>query len=119
RLSRGGRELALPAPPYLAGLGAWSFYILQSPGQFWSQFAGNASGIASEFTEMNRWSGLSAPLKAFYREIVRYLGAFDWYSAPNFWVRLQLSILVVYALGIVGALCTPSIRRRPGYRALL
>jgi hypothetical protein len=115
----GWREVALAAAPYLAGLGAWSLYIIQSPAQFWSQFSGNASGIASEFTEFSRWSGLKAPLTAFKREIVRYLAAFDWYIAPNFWWRFQVSILVVYAFGVIAALLTPSIRRHAGYRALL
>src|SRR5260370_3291770 len=51
--------------------------------------------------------------------MVRYLAAFDWYLAPNFWWRFQVSILVVYAFGVIAALLTPSIRRQAGYRALL
>ncbi|PYT19064.1 MAG: hypothetical protein DMG58_37090 [Acidobacteria bacterium] len=119
RARLGWREVALAAAPYLAGLGAWGIYIVQSPAQFWSQFSGNASGIASEFTEFSRWSGLRAPLTAFKREMVRYLAAFAWYIAPNFWWRFQVSILVVYAFGVIAALSTPSIRCHPGYRALL
>ena len=119
RARLGWREVAMAAAPYLAGLGAWGLYISQNPAQFWSQFSGNASGIASEFTELNRWSGLRAPLKAFYGEIRRYLGAFDWYLATSSWIRFKAVILVVYGLGIIWALCTPSIRRKPGYRVLL
>lgn len=113
------KEIAAAGAPYLAGMSAWGVYILQNPAQFWSQFGGNASGIAAEFTEMNRWSGLRAPLRAFYAEMQRYLAVFDWYSATDFWVRFQASILALYGLGIVCALCTPAIRRRPGYRVLL
>jgi len=115
----GWKEVVAAGLPYLAGMGAWSAYILQSPAQFWSQFSGNASGIGGEFTEMNRWSGLRSPLGAFYGEIRRYLAVFDWYRETSFWMRFQTSILVLYGLGIVCALGTPSIRRQPGYRVLL
>jgi len=113
------KEVLLAAAPYLVGLGAWGVYISQSPAQFWSQFTGNISGIASEFTEIDRWSGLKSPLVAFYGEIRRYLIAYNWYFATTFWERFQVSILVLYALGIVFALLKPSIRRQPGYRVLL
>ena len=119
RARLGWREVAVAVAPYVAGLSAWGVYISRNPAQFWSQFSGNASGIASEFTEMNRWSGLRSPFKAFYGEMRRYLGAFDWYIPVSFWTRLQISILAVYALGIICALCTPSIRRKPGYQVLL
>lgn len=112
-------EVMVAAAPYLAGLAAWGIYILQSPAQFWSQFSGNISGIASEFTEFNRWSGIRAPLGAYYGEIRRYLAAFDWYGTTSFWTRFQVSILAVYALGIVWALCVPSLRRQPGNRIFL
>jgi hypothetical protein len=115
----GWREVAIAATPYLTGLGAWGIYILQSPAQFWSQFSGNASGVAGEFTEYTRWSGLAAPLYAFKREIQRYLVAFSWYMAPALWWRFRAAILVVYALGILVALETPSIRRHEGYRILM
>lgn len=115
----GLREITAATAPYVAGLSAWGVYILQNPAQFWSQFSGNASGIASEFTEMNRWSGLRSPFGAFSWEFRRYLGAFDWYVATSFWMRFQVSILVVYSLGIIAALCTPSIRRKPGNQVLL
>ena len=62
---------------------------------------------------------MTAPLFAFKRELQRYLAAFSWYSAPTFWWRFQISILVVYAAGILAALATPSIRRHTGYRPLL
>jgi len=115
----GWKEIMVAGSPYLAGIGAWGVYILQSPTQFWSQFSGNASGIAGEFTEMNRWSGLKAPFGAFYGEIRRYLAVFDWYGATSFWMRFQASILVLYGLGILCVLFTPSIRRQPGPRVLL
>jgi hypothetical protein len=115
----GWREVALAATPYLTGLSAWGFYILQSPAQFWRQFSGNASGIAAEFTEYSRWDGIRAPLHAFKRELQRYLAAYAWYAAQTFWWRFHISTLVVYALGILLAVATPSIRRHAGYRVLL
>jgi len=119
RARLGWREVVAAGVPYLAAIGAWGTYVFQSPAQFWSQFSGNASGIAAEFTGMDRWSGLRSPLGAFYGEIRRYLAVFDWYRATSFWMRFQASILVLYGLGVVSALFTPSIRRRPGYRILL
>jgi 4-amino-4-deoxy-L-arabinose transferase-like glycosyltransferase len=115
----GLRKIVVAAAPYAMGVSAWGVYILQNPAQFWSQFSGNASGIASEFTGMNRWAGLRSPFGAFFWEVRRYLGAFDWYVATTFWERFQVSILALYALGIVAALCTPSIRRKPGSQVLL
>lgn len=115
----GFREIALAAIPYLAGLGAWGLYILQDPAQFRAQFTGNISGIASEFTDSSRWSGLRAPLTGFRREIGRYIGVFAWHTAPNAWVRSQIVILIAYALAILAGLSTPAIRRRSGYRALV
>ncbi|MBI2680881.1 MAG: hypothetical protein HYX25_07745 [Candidatus Solibacter usitatus] len=119
RRGLGWREVALAATPYLAGLGAWGIYILQSPAQFWSQFSGNASGIAGEFTEYTRWSGLTAPVYAFKREIQRYLAAYSWYEASTFWWRFRAAILVIYALGILAAIETLPIRRHAGYRVLM
>jgi hypothetical protein len=68
---------------------------------------------------MDRWSGLRNPFAAFLWEIRRYLGAFDWYAATGFRARFQVSILALYMLGAVVALCTPSIRRQPGHQVLL
>ena len=80
----GLREVTAATAPYVAGLSAWGIYILQNPAQFWSQFNGNASGIASEFTEMNRWSGLRSPFGAFS-------GRFGAISAPSIGTLRQAS----------------------------
>ena len=113
------RETALAATPYLIALGAWGLYVLQSPALFWSQFTGNISGITSEFTEFDRLSGLRHPLAALFRERIRYLAAFKWYVARDTLDRCQISILLVYTLGVAAALCSRSIRRHPGYRLLM
>jgi 4-amino-4-deoxy-L-arabinose transferase-like glycosyltransferase len=115
----GWQHVALTAATYLIGLSAWGVYILKDPAQFWNQFGGNISGIASEFTEVTRWSGLASPFKGFYGEIKRYMDAFGWYAAKSFWMRLEVSIPLVYALGIFTALFTPPIRRHAGHRVLL
>ncbi len=112
-------EMAVAVTPYLVGLAGWGAYILQSPAQFWSQFAGNISGIGSEYTQRDRWSGLRNPFAAFLWEVRRYLGAFHWYVATSFRTRFQVSILALYLLGAAIALCTPSLRRKPGNQVLL
>jgi 4-amino-4-deoxy-L-arabinose transferase-like glycosyltransferase len=114
----GWREIACAAAPYFVALSAWGLYISRNPALFWKQFSGNASGIASEFTTFTRWSGLSNPIKALWNERIRYIADFGWYVGHGFWERFPITILLIYALGIGVAVCTPSIRRHPGYRLL-
>jgi hypothetical protein len=111
--------VSIAALPYLVALGAWSFYILKNPTQFWSQLTGNISGIASEFVETSRWSGLKSPLLGFRREIARYFAAYGWYSAPNIWERSKVALVAFYSLGILGSLATKVIRRKREDKALL
>lgn len=119
RTRLGWKDAAAAAAPYLAGMGAWGIYIAQDPAHFLSQFSGNISGIASEFAAADRWAGLKSPFRALFAETVRYLAVFDWYTATNFWTRFQVGILALYALGILWALVTSSIRTQAGYRVLL
>jgi hypothetical protein len=112
-------DFAGAAMPYLAGLAAWSVYILQAPSQFVHQFTGNISGIASEFTSSSRFSDLASPLRALKREFfLRYGSNFGWYQT-GFAIRAPLFVLLVYSLAVAAALFAPRIRNHSGYRALL
>jgi 4-amino-4-deoxy-L-arabinose transferase-like glycosyltransferase len=65
------RYLALAAAPYLLFGLLWSFYILQSPGDFSAQFMANAAGHNSE-----RFLRIIRPDIAIGAEIVRHLTAY-------------------------------------------
>ncbi len=66
--------LAVTAIPYMALLGAWGAYIGQAPQDFRSQFLGNISGFAGEYSGRTRGSGVRHPFGAVRDEIVlRYL----------------------------------------------
>ena len=119
RHSLGFHHLALVAAPYLAAAGAWGLYILQAPSEFMSQFEGNVSGIAGEFTTARRWSEISSPLRALKREyFLRYGFTFGWYE-HGFVGRLPLLALLTYTVAVAGCVFTRSIRNHRGYRALL
>jgi len=110
------RHLFVSLIPYVLAAGAWSFYILQSPNAFLTQFKGNA-------TADNRLGTLTAPLSAFRREIVeRYLIGFGLGSqsfGSSGLVRLKALILLAYIIAIVGTLLTKDLRKQKGIRALL
>lgn len=67
-------RLAAGALPYLLLLGAWGAYIARAPADFRSQFFGNISGFAGEYSGRSRVSAMRDPLGAARDEIVtRYL----------------------------------------------
>ena len=67
-------DLGLALVPYVLAAGLWSLYIAQAPADFISQFGGNVSGFAGEYTYQHRFAGLCAPLEALHREwSLRYL----------------------------------------------
>ena len=105
--------------PYLLGLAAWGLYVLRSPADFVHQFAGNISGIASEFTDHTRWSDVASPYRAVKREIfLRYGSSYGWYSSA-FRDRIQLVPLLIFSIAVLGCLMSRTIRSHPGYRLLL
>jgi hypothetical protein len=71
------RHLAFAAAPYLFYAGIWVLYILQGPGDFFSQFLTHAAGHNSE-----RVSRLFRPDIAIWLEFVRYFAA---YAMGNPW----------------------------------
>jgi len=118
----GWRNFLLLLAPYAAALLAWGLYILQAPAQFAKQILGNIGGIGTEFSGLNRLAGVASllgalkGLKAEY--FLRYGVPFGRYET-TFAGRTQLFALLIYTLGVVGCLVTPSLRKHRGYRALL
>ena len=110
------RHLLVAVIPYVIAATAWSFYVLQSPQLFLTQFRGNA-------TADNRLGAITSPLAGLSREITeRYLIAFglgphsEGSSGP---IKLKALILLAYLVALVGALLIKDIRNNKGYRALL
>jgi len=103
-------DLLVIALPYLIAAGLWGLYIAQAPADFQSQFIGNTSGFAGEYSPRARLNGLASPVRAILDEVqLRYLKA-----------GLLKSIwLFVAGPAAFGALLIPNLRSRPGVRALL
>lgn len=114
------RHVSLALIPYLIGAVGWGLYILQSPSLFVSQFMGNATAGSNY---VGRLDGLTSPLNALWREItLRYLVAFGLggHSAGTSSIAsLKAFLLLIYLVGIIGAIFTRSIRSHRGFRALL
>ena len=99
------RHVLLALAPYAIGAGLFALYISPEPALFIHQIGGNAN---------NRLWGLVSPLAAFKSELYdRYLGIGS--AGPQY---LKALLLLPYAIGIVGALAAPQIRRSKGFQAL-
>jgi hypothetical protein len=101
-------RLAVSAIPYLLLLGAWGGYIAQAPQDFRSQFLGNISGFAGEYSGRTRGSGMRHPFEAVRDEIVlRYLEPLGLGSGghPARAIPFMLALLL-----IGGALVWPLLR---------
>jgi hypothetical protein len=96
--------------PYLIAAGFWGLYIAQAPADFRSQFIGNTSGFAGEYSSRARLNGLVSPFRAILDEVqLRYLRT-----------DLRKSIwLLVIGPAAFAVLLIPDLRSRPGVRALL
>lgn len=110
------RHVVIALIPYLVGASVFGFWIMKDFAAFRAQFVDNA-------VMKGRLGGFRAPWMGVIREFTeRYphgygLGArSEGHGGP---VYLKSLILVAYAIGVVGALATPSIRRNRNYRALL
>jgi 4-amino-4-deoxy-L-arabinose transferase-like glycosyltransferase len=102
--------------PYLVGAAGFGWWVMKDVPAFKAQFIDNA-------VMKGRLGGFSAPWVGVIREFTeRYPHAFglggrsEGHAGP---VYLKSLILIAYALGVIGALVTPSIRRNRNYRALL
>lgn len=106
RLSILWRHILLAAVPYSVGLVAYGLYVMRDPDLFITQLGGNGGG---------RLWGVANPWGALKFEITeRYLGL----SGPGT-SYLKIALVLVYAIGIGGAIFTRKIRQHKGYRALL
>jgi 4-amino-4-deoxy-L-arabinose transferase-like glycosyltransferase len=103
-------HLPLAMLPYMVGAGCWGLYIAQDPALFWSQFKGDASNrvLSGPFLE---WLRLQTE--------ERYLYMFGLAPETRGFSHAKILILIVYAIGVVGALASPRIRREKGSRAIL
>ena len=97
-------DLALALVPYVVAAGLWSIYIAQAPADFISQFGGNISGFAGEYTHQQRFAGLRAPFTALYREwSLRYFPGFGFGSLRSKGGWLQASWLIAVVLAVLAA----------------
>ncbi len=108
------KQAGLMLLPYLAAGTAWGVYILQSPGDFYTQFVPFVLGRTSD-------SGSLAPWTKFWTLIeTGYAPAFglteNWTGVVN---HGRILILASYLVGVAGCLAAARIRRHSGYRALL
>jgi hypothetical protein len=103
-------HLPLAMLPYLVGAGCWGLYIAQDPALFWSQFKGDASNRV-----------LSGPLLDWLRMQTeeRYLYMFGLAPDTRGFSHAKILILIVYAIGVAGAIASPRVRREKGTRAIL
>jgi 4-amino-4-deoxy-L-arabinose transferase-like glycosyltransferase len=105
------RHLAVAAVPYLVGAAAWGAYILQEPGLFLKQFAGNAA---------DRGLFFHSPLAALGDEVaLRYLDQFGLSARHQGAERLLGVTLLLYCAGWFAIFAIPQARGHRGCRALL
>ena len=113
------RTVAPAALPYLLAAAGWGLYILQSPADFYVQFAGNSAG---------RLHGLGALAAAVEREVGRYASFYtvgpQWMAmrtgAVREWFHHYLgAIPILYAVAILGGAAVAEIRGRPDWRVML
>jgi len=105
------RAMAIAALPFFAIAAAWCLYVAQSPADFQAQFLGNAAGRGPTFT---------TPIAALSLEIThRYMDSYGLAAWSSLTGRLNVIPLLMFLAALVVCLCTPAIRRQPGYRLLL
>lgn len=107
------RHVGLAIFPYTVGAFLWGLYIAEDPSDFRAQFGISAGA---------RLGGAISPWIALKREIVwRYLGTYWFGSGPHSsgLGRLRIIILMVYLMGVAGALLVPAIRKRKPVQLLL
>ncbi len=113
-------DVGLALVPYVLAVGLWSLYIAQAPQEFISQFGGNVSGFAGEYTHQQRFAGLRAPLEALHREwSLRYLPGFGFASLGSKEGSRQASWLVAAGLAVLAAMFHPDLHKQRPIRLLL
>ena len=113
-------DLLIAALPYLIAAALWGVYIAQAPADFRSQFFGNASGFAGEYTDRGRLNGLGSPGRAILDEVrLRYLKTFGFDELRTRVGVLNALWLLISCSAAAAVLLIPSLRAQPGVRALL
>lgn len=113
-------DLGLALVPYVLAASLWSLYIAQAPADFMSQFGGNVSGFAGEYTYQHRFAGLCAPLEALHREwSLRYYPAFGFASLGSKGGWFQATWLVAVVLAVLTAIFHPVLRKQRPIQMLL
>jgi hypothetical protein len=113
-------DVALALAPYALAAGLWALYIAQAPADFISQFGGNVSGFAGEYTRQQRFAGLRAPLAALHREwSLRYVPNFGLASLHSKGGWLQASWLSAVVLAVLAATFHPALRKQRPIQMLL
>jgi 4-amino-4-deoxy-L-arabinose transferase-like glycosyltransferase len=107
------RHFGIAVIPYITGALLWSLYIAKALSDFRAQF-----GISAA----SRLAGALSPWLTLKQEIVsRYFGTY-WFGSTTHSSslgRLRIVPLIVYLIGVVGALLVPAIRRRKPARLML
>jgi hypothetical protein len=113
-------DLLIAAVPYLIAAGLWGLYITQAPADFRSQFFGNVSGFAGEYTNRGRLNSLASPGRAIVDEVrLRYLSTFGFDTLRTRVGALNLIWLMISCSAAATVLLVPSLRAQPGVRALI
>jgi hypothetical protein len=113
-------DLLLVVLPYLAAASLWGLYIAQAPADFQSQFVGNTSGFAGEYSPRARLNGLASPFRAILDEVqLRYLKTFGFDELRTRAGALKSIWLLVTGPAACAVFLIPNVRSRPGVRALL
>jgi len=107
------------ALPYVTAAALWGLYIAEAPADFRSQFVGNTSGFAGEYSPRARLNGLASPGRAILDEVrLRYLKTFGFDALRTRIGALNAIWLCITGPAALAALLIPGLRSRPGVRAL-
>lgn len=116
RKSINWRHVGLALIPYLVGGVTFGLWVMQDFPAFKSQFIDNALMTGRLGGFRRPWMGVVREFTDRYPHAYGLGGRSKGHTGP---VYLKSLVLVAYAVGVVGALLTPSIRRKKNYCALL
>ncbi len=103
------RHVMVAALPFIVGALGWGFYV-----------KGNPLRLMAMLTDPARTGLVISPWLSLRREITeRYLPNFGLASYSSGLARIGLLILVAYAAGVIGSVCSRGIRQHRGFRTVL
>ena len=106
------RHILPAAAPYLAGAVFWGWYISEAPDLFRAQFLGNV-------TDIDRLGGFSHPLRAIWRECMRYWHMAGFAAGLNSLYKAKIIVIGVYLVSALYFVFNKPARRKPGVGILL